>query len=71
MKYTFLTILAVTSLGIPAYAIQAQKEDIRIETSIETAPYCSDRTNKTWTHRKKGVIVKMKPFVVSSTFNQN
>lgn len=75
MKYTFLSILTIASIGIPAHAFQIQKEEVRIakiEERIDSLPYCTDRASiKEWAHQKPGVIVRMKPFVISTSVDLN
>jgi hypothetical protein len=75
MKYTFLSILTIASIGIPAHAFQIQKEEVRIskiEEKIDSLPYCSDRASiKEWVYQKPRVIVRMKPFVMSTSIDLN
>jgi hypothetical protein len=77
MNYTFLSILLIASLGIPAYGYHPQSvrtsavEEKRAKP-IKDAHYCNDQlTSRKWEYRKAGIIVRMKPFVLSSSMNRN
>ncbi|MDB4337388.1 hypothetical protein OAA09_00050 [bacterium] len=71
MKTTYITIILLTTFGLPAYGYHFINESAKaaeVRNSPEEGLFCIDRSTSLANRpEKSGVIVKMKPFIIKTS----